>query len=245
MHPINILFNHFGIRVLPATKVPGEFKRDYKRLLTEAKKNTRGFEVFPEMYYDLGSHPVEPANFELEFATRLLSELAPATILDIGSQRFWIIGLLAHYHVTTVDVRERTSELKNETVVTCDAKALKLPDRSFDVVTSLCALEHFGLGRYGDDFDMDGDKKAMDEMVRVLKPGGHLIFSTTITRHRPAIAFNGHRIYSHQMIKDLCANLVCVQEQFYSPKLERYCSLEEVRAEPKHWDLYLGCWKKK
>ena len=245
MHPINILLNHVGIRVSPAAKVPGEFKRNYKRLLKEAAKNSRGFEVFPEMYYDLGSHPVEQVNFELGFAAQLLSELKPATILDIGSQRHWIIGLLAHYRVTTVDVRQRTSELKNETVVTCDAKELKLPDHSFDVVTSLCALEHFGLGRYGDDFDMDGDKKAMAEMIRVLKSGGHLIFSTSITRYRPAIAFNGHRIYSHQMIKDLCANLVCVQEKFYSPKLERFCPLEEVRAEPKCWDVYLGCWKKK
>jgi SAM-dependent methyltransferase len=245
MHPVNKLLRNFGLGLTSATKIPREFKVNYKRLFKETQKNKQGFDVFEEMCYDAGVHPVEQVDFELTFASRHLSELNPSSILDIGSQRHWIIGLLAQYQVTTVDVRDRTSELKNEKAVTCDAKQLKLPDASFEVVTSICALEHFGLGRYGDDFDLDGDRKAINEMIRVLKSGGHLIFSTTITRARPSIAFNGHRIYSHQMIKDLCADLICVEERFFNKKMGRFCSLEEVGIAPKHWDVYCGCWKKR
>lgn len=133
----------------------------------------------------------------------------------------------------------------NETVITCDAKKLNIPDNKYDIVTSLCALEHFGLGRYGDEIDMDGDKKAFDEMVRVLKPGGHLIFSTTITRNKPSIAFNAHRIYNLKMIKLFCDNLICENEKFYSRKKGDFCSLNEVTIKPGVWDVYCGCYKKK
>jgi SAM-dependent methyltransferase len=245
MHPVNILLRNFGLRLTPAAKIPWEFKANYKIFLEEAKKNKRGFDVFKEMYFDAGSHPLEHVDFELTFASQHISELKPNNILDIGSQRHWIIGLLAQYQVTTVDVRDRKSDLKNENAVTCDAKQLKLPDASFEVVTALCAIEHFGLGRYGDDFDLDGDKKAINEMIRVLKPGGHLIFSTSITRAHPAIAFNGHRIYSHQMIKDLCEGLICVEEKFFNKDTERFCSWGELGTVPKHWDVYCGCWRKK
>ena len=54
-------------------------------------------------------------------------------------------------------------------------KKLDLPDRSFHLVLSLCTLEHLGLGRYGDTLDFEADDKAFREMMRVLKPGGHLI----------------------------------------------------------------------
>ncbi len=103
--------------------------------------------------------------------------------------------MLAGYKVTTLDVRPRDSRLENETIVTSDAKKLDIPSDSFDMVVSLCTLEHFGLGRYGDEFDLDGDKKAFNEMIRVLKPGGRLVFSTTVTRSTPSLAFNAHRIY--------------------------------------------------
>jgi SAM-dependent methyltransferase len=245
MHPINRLLNNFGVELMRVRRMPSKFKADYKRLFKKAKENNKGFKVFQEIYYEIGAHPIEHVDFELSFASSLISELKPDSILDIGSNRRWIIGLLANYHVTTVDVRDRKSVLRNETVVTCDAKQLKLPDNSFDMVTSLCVLEHFGLSRYGDDFDLDADKKAIDEMIRVLKPGGHLIFTTSISRSDPSIAFNGHRIYSYEMIRALCADLICAEEKFYNKEIEGFCSLEEVRAKPKHWDIYCGCWKKK
>ena len=111
----------------------------------------------------------------------------PANILDIGSYRHFILGLLAHYNVTTVDIRCRKSILENETIVTCDAKALQSSDNYFDAVVSLECLPHLGLLRYGDDFDLDGDIKAFKEMIRVLKPGGLLIFSTAITGGEPSL----------------------------------------------------------
>jgi hypothetical protein len=61
-------------------------------------------------------------------------------------------------------------------------------------------IEHIGLGRYGDELDAYGDIKAINELKRVLKPGGDLLFVTPVGK--PKIEFNGHRIYSFEQIME-------------------------------------------
>src|SRR5580704_16189774 len=61
----------------------------------------------------------------------------------------------------------RGSQLKNPPgLVRGDALKLPFADGSFDRVMSICAIEHFD----------DGDR-ALDEMARVLAPGGELVMS--------------------------------------------------------------------
>ena len=50
------------------------------------------------------------------------------------------------------------------------------PPESFDAVVSLSAIEHVGLGHYGDPVDPDGDSKAVANIWRWLKPGGWFYF---------------------------------------------------------------------
>src|SRR5689334_9536902 len=47
-----------------------------------------------------------------------------------------------------------------------DALALPFADGSFDAVLSVCAIEHF-----------DGGGESLDEMARVLRPGGEIFMS--------------------------------------------------------------------
>jgi hypothetical protein len=111
-------------------------------------------------------------------------------------------------------------------------------------VTSLSSIEHFGLGRYGDAFDLEGDRKAMEEMRRCLKAGGILVLSTTLTRGKPVLAFNAHRIYSLEMIRSLCLNLAAAREAYFSHRLARFCEFDEISDESGVWDVYCGCWRK-
>jgi len=224
--------------------IPREFRGEYSRDLAKLKKNTGGFRVFREPAYERGLHPENFVDYECAFAASHIRRANPGNVLDVGSYRHFILGLLANFSITTIDVRNREPTSPSEVVITCDAKKINLPDHSFDLVLSLCALEHFGLGRYGDEFDLRADQKAFGEMVRVLKPGGRLIFTTTITRAQPSIAFNAHRIYNREMLRSFCAGLICVEEKFYSHKMKGFCSLEEVTTDPKWWDIYLGCWEK-
>lgn len=244
MHPVNEVLSYLGLDLNRAARIPFRFRREYWRRLRLCRKNAHGFRVFRDFWYDAGTVLHSWGHFECAFSAFHLGRIRPAALLDVGSNTYFVLGLLAHSKVTTVDVRHRPALTENETVVVCDAKKLDLPSDSFDCVTSMCSLEHMGLGRYGDEFDLDADKKGFQEMVRVLKPGGHLIFTTSVTRSAPSIAFNAHRIYDHGMIRSFCGGLRLVEERFYSHRVRNFCRFEEVTTRPRIWDVYCGCWAK-
>jgi len=76
------------------------------------------------------------------------------------------------------------------------------PPRSFDWIVLLGALEHFGLGFYGDPVVEGGDILTMQNVVRWLKPGGYVYFDVPVQpTHR--IQDNRHfRMYSPETLTD-------------------------------------------
>ncbi|MBA7531353.1 hypothetical protein ES705_23565 [subsurface metagenome] len=67
-------------------------------------------------------------------------------------------------------------------------------DNSIESLSCLHVAEHIGLGRYGDDLDPYGTKKACAELQRILKHGGNLYFSLPVGK--PRLCFNAHRIHA-------------------------------------------------
>jgi SAM-dependent methyltransferase len=84
-----------------------------------------------------------------------------------------------------------------------DALHLPFQDASFDRVMSICAIEHF-----------DDGERALDEMARVLAPGGELVMSAdslTLAEQWPNLyrahrdRYHVKRTYSHQELTSLLA----------------------------------------
>lgn len=227
-----------------------EFRYQYYNHLRELILNPpAGFKVLANPNTIEKNENFQPMTYiscECIFASNMLARYRPDSILDIGSYRYFVIGLSASYKVTALDVRLRTEGMKpdNETLISCDAKKLDFESNSFDAIVSLCSLEHFGLGRYGDEFDLDGDKKAFLEMKRVLKPGGHLIFTTTITQAEPVIYFNAHRIYNYEMILNFCDGLTRIEEKYFNLLTKEVCTKEEITKLIGEFSVYCGCWRK-
>lgn len=82
-----------------------------------------------------------------------------------------------------------------------DALRLPFPDASFDRVMSICAIEHFA----------DGER-ALDEMARVLRPGGELVMSAdalTLAKRWPKLysahceRYSVQRTYSFDQLSAL------------------------------------------
>jgi len=217
------------------------FDREFENF---SKSSTRPFNYYKQYHFDRGIHPANYVDFECAFAAKHLMRLNPEKLLDVGSYRHFVIGLLTSRAVTTVDVRPRKNILENETILVCDSKKLDLPDDSVDAVVSLCAVEHFGLGRYGDDIDPEGDVKAVREMMRVVVPGGRVILTTTITGGAPFVAFNVHRVYDHVMIMDMTRPMVCQDEAVFSISGGGFTGVENAIITPRLWDIYCGCFKK-
>lgn len=63
-----------------------------------------------------------------------------------------------------------------------------------DSISCLHALEHFGLGRYGDPLNPSGHLNGIESIYIVLKEGRRFYFSSPIGPQR--IEFNAHRVFS-------------------------------------------------
>jgi len=66
-------------------------------------------------------------------------------------------------------------------------------------------MEHVGLGRYGDKIDPNGCFQGMEELARILAPGGRLYFSVPIGRERTE--FNAHRIFDPESVLECFSSL--------------------------------------
>ena len=118
-----------------------------------------------------------PYGAAAEFVINALREGHGRKCLVIGSPRFEIEALQYHgWNVIFLDVRVPPF---NCHFVQGDICRIPFADESFDAVSSTCVICHAGLGRYGDPVNKNGDKDAMKEVARVLKPGGLAAVSYT------------------------------------------------------------------
>lgn len=208
-----------------------------------------GFKLYHSaVFQEDGPHPADFTIYECGFAARMLKKFVPGQkLLDIGSYTQFVVGLSAYYDTVSLDMRARKS-FGNEKVQVADAISLPFESKSFDVLVSLCSIEHFGLGRYGDSFDAQGDLTGFNEMWRVLKPGGLLIFTTAMGLNT-VILFNAHRIYTYSdLLKRFSDGFEVLTEEFFDITMNEFNTLEQVTKNAKSWsdiDVYCGCWRKR
>jgi SAM-dependent methyltransferase len=132
---------------------------------------------------------------DLLVATRIY-ENKPEKHVDIGSR---IDGFVAHVaafrEIEVFDIRPL--EISNSNIKFTRADFMN-PDSSLidytDSISCLHALEHFGLGRYGDPLEVSGHLRGLESIYSVLKKGGKFYFSSPIGPQR--IEFNAHRVFS-------------------------------------------------
>lgn len=115
---------------------------------------------------------------------------------DIGSRLDgFIANCLSFCEVVMLDVRPLPHKVKGLRFLQTDCTDMSTIDSdSIASLSSLHAIEHFGLGRYGDEIDPKGHEKVIKEIRRIVSPGGMLLISVPIGRER--IEFNAHRVFS-------------------------------------------------
>jgi SAM-dependent methyltransferase len=137
---------------------------------------------------------------------RWIFEARPHRHVDVGSR---VDGFVAHVasfrDVEVFDVRPINSKIPGIIFKQADLmRSDSLPDLAegyCDSLSCLHAIEHFGLGRYGDPVDPSGHERGIANMVRLLKAGGTFYLSTPIGRER--VEFNANRVFDPRSIVSL------------------------------------------
>jgi SAM-dependent methyltransferase len=143
--------------------------------------------------------------FHLAWAARILAKTRPEFHIDLSSSLYFCTMLSAFIPVKFYDYRPPHLQLNGLSSGAVDLVKLPFEDRSVHSVSCMHVVEHVGLGRYGDPLDPEGDRTAIEELKRVLAPGGLLLFVVPIGQ--PKIMFNAHRIYSYSQIEEYFRDL--------------------------------------
>jgi SAM-dependent methyltransferase len=132
------------------------------------------------------------------WAARIIARTKPELHVDISSILSFSTIVSAFVPVKFYDYRPADLQLSSLESGFADLKKLPFENNSISSLSCMHTIEHVGLGRYGDEIDPAGDIRAINELKRVLKPDGNLLFVTPVGK--PRIEFNAHRIYSFQQV---------------------------------------------
>jgi len=145
--------------------------------------------------------------FQDRIVAQWILEANPLRHIDVGSRIDGFIGHLSVFRdVEVLDIRPLPIAIPRVRFHKLDLTQ-PLDDRwieSTDSLSCLHTIEHFGLGRYGDNLDPTGHLKGLAQLKRMVKPGGHLYLSTPVGSDR--IEFNAHRIFSPNTISSWFAD---------------------------------------
>jgi hypothetical protein len=132
---------------------------------------------------------------------RAICAANPIKHVDIGSR---VDGFVAHVasfrKIDVVDIRPL--QIKEHPQINY-LQADLMKDSEFlpsaDSVSCLQAIEHFGLGRYGDPIDPLGHHKGFQNLSKMVTDGGVLYISFPIASQNE-VHFNAHRVFHPQDI---------------------------------------------
>jgi SAM-dependent methyltransferase len=178
--------------------------RDYCRLVPETDRPPAHY-LYPCLGEDSAETPIEPTYYYQDaWAFGRIVAARPARHVDIGSHHKYVALLSKIVPVTMVDIRPPSLSLDTLEFQQGSITALPFADASLPSVSSMCVIEHIGLGRYGDPLDPAGTEKAARELQRVLVPGGDLYISVPLHNGNRTY-FNAHRTFTDAYVRELFA----------------------------------------
>ena len=147
-----------------------------------------------------------PAHYFMQdiLVAKKIYEINPSKHYDIGSRLDGFIAhLLVFREVEYIDIRPLRNEVNGLHFIQADATELRgIDDGTIESISCLHALEHFGLGRYGDSIDPRGCEVVASSIQRVIKKNGKLYLSVPIGI-KDKVVFNAHRIFQPMTVINL------------------------------------------
>lgn len=188
--------------------------RWYRKNLQQSAFILNDKDLYPCLDDKTAMTPVEPIYFYQDaWAAAKIFSSRPLHHVDIGSS-VKTIGIISGFvPVTFIDIRPIEVSLPNLHFRKGTVLALPFANNMVESVSSLCVIEHIGLGRYGDPLDVKGSEKAIAEMIRITKPGGKILFSVPVNESC-RIYFNAHRAFTPEYIKSSFNGCRLLEEKY-------------------------------
>src|ERR1035437_3391551 len=172
---LSIAFNAIrGIKV---------YLRDYSTFKKQKGTDTlfpfgKFWPVFGDRYTKSGTMKGHYFHQDLYVARKIFNN-NPVRHIDIGSRTDGFVAHVAVFReIEIIDIRNQISKTNNIKFRRADLMELPLNMiDAYDSISSLHAIEHFGLGRYGDPVDYFGHLKALENLYKILQRGGKFYFS--------------------------------------------------------------------
>jgi len=173
------------------------FKREYKGVLKISPYLT-------DWFNEAGAIKSEYFLQDLTVA-RWIYELGPNKHADVGSRIDGFIGHIASFRdVDVFDIRPITVAIPHVTFLKLDimnkedVNSVTQQRGAYDSLSCLHAIEHFGLGRYGDSISTKGYSIGFHNLASMLKMHGLLFLSTPIGKER--VEFNANWVFNPDTI---------------------------------------------
>jgi hypothetical protein len=151
----------------------------------------------------LGEHKTNSGSYDLQYfyqdllVASYIFKSNPLKHLDIGSRIDGFVANVASYRkIEVFDIRSNKFNLENISFKQIDLT--NIDDKYINYTDSLSCLhtiEHFGLGRYGDEPDPEGHIKGFKNLIKLLKKNGLLYISFPIGK-KTKIYFNSERVFN-------------------------------------------------
>jgi hypothetical protein len=196
------------------------FLEEYRRIRRQADRSDQDF-PFAKPYPCLMERNQESGVlaehyfYQDLYVARKIFANNPERHVDIGSRVDGFVGHVASFReIEVLDVREHPPAIPGIRFNQADLTVQDFPLADYcDSLSCLHALEHFGLGRYGDPVDYDGHLVGWENMTKMVKKGGKFYFSVPIGPQR--IEFNAHRVFSLAYLLGLMENRYTVDSFAY------------------------------
>ena len=182
-------------RTLSLRNLP-EFFSHRKLFARNGGKITHNYPILTDFSNSAGTAKGHYFHQDLLVAN-FINKSNPTRHIDIGSR---IDGFVAHVaafrKIETVDIRP-LHNTAHSNIKFLQKDVMKDDDSEpeiTDSISCLHAIEHFGLGRYGDPIDPKGHIQGFNNILKMLKVGGTLYISFPIGIANE-VHFNAHRVF--------------------------------------------------
>lgn len=180
--------------------------RNYFRFIHEKREWLRQGGVISENYmflkdYESSAGVAKGHYFHQDLlVAKMIYDSKPERHVDISSRLDGFVAHVASFReIEVIDIRPLEKSCHSNIKFIRADLMRPVEINKTDSLSCLHAIEHFGLGRYGDQIDIKGHFKGINNLISLIKSNGILYISFPIGK-KDEVHFNAHRIFHPKSI---------------------------------------------